>query len=81
MLERFDIITLDNGRRYSAVEILAIDDIKHIIGIGVDEEENLNYKDLIILKQIGNDIIRITDEQELKDLDKLLKPYLEKEEI
>lgn len=76
MLERFDIIMLDDNKEYSVVEILAIKGVQHLIAVGVDNEGNLNYNELVIIKQENNELIKVIDYDELKEIEKVVGPYL-----
>lgn len=80
MLEKYDIMTIDTGdgidKDYCAVEILAINNIQHIICVATDKEGNLDEKDIIILKYEDNKLVKVVNEEELAKIFEIVGPYL-----
>lgn len=69
-----DIIVLENEERYTLLQDTILDEATYFLSAGIDEEENIDYKKLAILKLIheedGDYVEVVNDEQLIKRLSK-----------
>jgi hypothetical protein len=80
-LDKYNIITLASGEKYTIAEILDYNDTKYLYLIEVDEEEELldNYRIVKAIKDVNNNygIDDILDEKELSEIKEILLPLVE----
>jgi len=63
-----DIIVLENDVRYTLLDEVAKDDSKYFLAAGIDIDENINHKDIVILevfREDDGDYVEIVDDKEL----------------
>lgn len=80
-LNKYEIITLANGKKYTIAEILDYNEQKYLYLIGIDEEEELldEYRIVKIIKGANQKmgIEDVSDEAELAEVKEILLPLVE----
>ena len=70
-----DIIVLENASRYILMQETILNNEKYFLSVGVDYEEKLNYRDLLVFKLIieqdGDYVETVVDEAITKKLMKI----------
>ena len=46
-----DTIVLDDNQRYTLLQSVEVDDNTYFLAIGIDEQDNPDYKNMVILKE------------------------------
>lgn len=69
-----DIIILENEERYTLLQETKHENETYFLSAGIDEQENIDYKKLAILKLVkeedGDYVEVVNDEQLIKELSK-----------
>ena len=82
-MEIDDLIVLDDNRRYTLLQSTEEAGEKYYLAIGVDEEENPDYKDMVIFKECNDDdgiyVETVTDESLINKLSKIFEKKLVEE--
>jgi len=75
-----DIIVLENASRYILMQETILNNEKYFLSVGVDSEEKLNYRDLLVFKSIveqdGDYVETVVDEAITKKLIKIFEDAL-----
>lgn len=80
-LNKYEIIALANGKKYTIAEILDYNEKRYLYLIGIDEEEELldEYRIVKVIKDANqkSGIEDISDEVELAEIKEIMLPLVE----
>ena len=68
-MEKYDILTLDNGKDYTISQMVEFNGKDYLLLVEVDDDENILEEKLIVEKiKDNNELVVVNDEEEYKNV-------------